>query len=169
MTNNTLGDTPTSVGESAINPKTGRPAGKLQGTLLLICSCLPVLGAVLLAPILPILSKEFASSPGSDALVPLILTIPALMIAILAPFAGAIVDRVGRKGVLVWAMLAYAVLGTMPLWLDTLNMIVLALTAAVGGLTLAIAIIGILSLITMLVMRVVLVRVPQPELVVATS
>ena len=112
--------------ESAINPKTGKPAGKIQATLLLIGSCLPVLGAVLLAPILPILSKEFAGVPGAEALVPLILTIPALMIAILAPFAGAIVDKVGRKRVLLWALAAYGVLGTMPLWLDTLPTIVLS-------------------------------------------
>ncbi|MCX7522274.1 MFS transporter [Microbacterium sp. STN6] len=125
MTNDTLG-APQVLNEATINPKTGRPAGKLQGILLLIGSCLPVLGAVLLAPILPILSKQFASAPGADALVPLILTIPALMIAILAPFAGAIVDRVGRKRVLIWALLAYAVLGTMPLWLETLGMIVLS-------------------------------------------
>lgn len=128
MTNDVVGGSPgvTAIAESTINPKTGRPAGKLQGTLLLIGSCLPILGAVLLAPILPILSKEFVNSPGADALVPLILTIPALMIAILAPFAGAIVDKLGRKRVLIWALLAYAVLGTMPLWLDTLNMIVLS-------------------------------------------
>ena len=128
MTNEKLDQTSRASGaqESAINPKTGRPAGKLQGTLLLIGSCLPVLGAVLLAPILPILSEEFADSPGAAALVPLILTIPALMIAILAPFAGAIVDKAGRKRVLIWSLLAYGILGTMPLWLDTLPTIVLS-------------------------------------------
>jgi MFS family permease len=117
--------TPASL-EAAINPKTGRPATALQGTLLLIGSCLPVLGAVLLAPILPIMTKEFASTPGSAALVPLVLTIPALMIAILAPFAGAIVDKFGRKRVLIVALVLYAILGTMPLWLDSLGMIVLS-------------------------------------------
>ncbi|MHC5794804.1 MFS transporter [Lacisediminihabitans sp. FW035] len=112
--------------EAAVNPATGRAAGKLQATLLLIGSCLPILGAVLLAPILPILSKEFASTPGAAALVPLVLTIPALMIAILAPFAGAIVDKVGRKRVLIVALLVYAVFGTAPLWLDGLVPIVLS-------------------------------------------
>ena len=132
MTNeNATAVAPITVNEAVVNPKTGKPAGPLQGILLLIGSCLPVLGAVLLAPILPTLSAVFKNSPGSEALVPLILTIPALFIAILAPFAGAIVDKVGRKRVLVTALFVYAVLGTAPLYLDSLGAIV-ASRAAVG-------------------------------------
>ncbi|HEY5223034.1 MAG TPA: MFS transporter [Microbacteriaceae bacterium] len=122
---------PTTVNEAVINPKTGRPAGPLQGTLLLIGSCLPILGAVLLAPILPTVSTVFKNSAGSAALVPLILTIPALFIAILAPFAGAIVDKVGRKRVLILALLVYAVVGTAPLYLNSLGAII-ASRAGVG-------------------------------------
>jgi MFS family permease len=122
---------PETVNEAVVNPKTGRPAGALQGILLLIGSCLPVLGAVLLAPILPTLSEVFKDSAGATALVPLVLTIPALFIAILAPFAGAIVDKLGRKRVLIIALFAYAVLGTMPLYLNSLGAIV-ASRAGVG-------------------------------------
>jgi MFS family permease len=132
MTNQVAATTaPATVNEAVINPKTGKPAGSLQGILLLIGSCLPILGAVLLAPILPTLSVVFKNSPGSTALVPLILTIPALFIAILAPFAGAIVDKVGRKRVLIIALFVYAVLGTMPLYLNSLYAIV-ASRAGVG-------------------------------------
>jgi MFS family permease len=112
--------------DAVVNPATGRPASTIQGVLLLIGSCLPVLGAVLLAPILPTLTGVFASVPGSEALVPLILTIPALMIALIAPFAGAIVDRLGRKRLLVIALIVYAALGTAPLYLDSLVGIVLS-------------------------------------------
>lgn len=127
MTNNTaLSVEPHTANDAAINPVTGKPAGTLQGVLLLIGSCLPVLGAVLLAPILPTLTGVFSTVPGSDALVPLILTIPALMIALIAPFAGAIVDRLGRKRLLVIALLAYGVLGTAPLYLDTLQGILIS-------------------------------------------
>lgn len=114
------------INEAVINPKTGRPAGRLQVILLIIGSCLPILGAVLLAPILPLLSEQFASTPGSAALVPLVLTIPALMIAILAPFAGTIVDKIGRKRVLIIALFVYAIFGTAPLWLDGLVPILLS-------------------------------------------
>jgi MFS family permease len=122
---------PATVKEAVLNPKTGKPAGTLQGILLLIGSTLPVLGAVLLAPILPTLSGVFKDAPGAEALVPLILTIPALFIGIVSPFAGAIVDKVGRKRVLIIALFVYAVLGTMPLYLDSLGGII-ASRAGVG-------------------------------------
>jgi MFS family permease len=132
MTNQTATvASPETVNEAVINPKSGKPAGPLQGILLLIGSCLPILGAVLLAPILPTLSVVFKNSPGSAALVPLILTIPALFIAILSPFAGAIADKVGRKRILVVALFFYAVVGTAPLYLTSLGAIV-ASRALVG-------------------------------------
>lgn len=127
MTNSaSLTDAPRTMRDAVVNPVTGRPATTIQGVLLLIGSCLPVLGAVLLAPILPTLTGVFASVPGSDALVPLVLTIPALMIALIAPFAGAIVDRLGRKRLLVVALIADALLGTAPLYLDSLGGIVIS-------------------------------------------
>nr|WP_234312303.1 MFS transporter [Streptomyces griseus] len=83
-------------------------------------SCLPVLGAVLLAPVLPRIQDHFEAVPGAAALVPLVLTVPALSLALLAPFAGVIVDRLGRKRLLVVATALYAVFGTAPLWLESL-------------------------------------------------
>lgn len=109
------------VNDARVNPRTGRSADALQGALLIAGSCLPVLGAVLLAPVLPAMSKEFASTPGSEALVPLVLTVPALFIALLAPFAGIIVDKLGRKRVLIVALVLYALLGTAPLWIGPLG------------------------------------------------
>src|SRR4051812_34761909 len=90
--------------EARINPATGRPAGAAPGTLLLAATCPPLPGAVLLPPVLPAMSEEFATTPGSEALVPLVLTVPALFIALLAPFAGAIIDKLGRKRVLIVAL-----------------------------------------------------------------
>jgi predicted MFS family arabinose efflux permease len=107
------------------------PGHRLRLTLLMAGSCLPILGAVLISPVLPKIKDHFATVPGADALVPLVLTIPALSLAILAPFAGVIVDRLGRKRLLIWATLAYAVFGTAPLWLAPLGAI-LASRALVG-------------------------------------
>ena len=64
-----------------------RQAGLPQSLLLLLGSCLPVLGAVLLAPVLPRMQAHFADVAGSAVLVPIVLTLPALVIAMLAPFA----------------------------------------------------------------------------------
>lgn len=97
-----------------------RQAGVLQASLLLAGSCMPVLGSVLITPVLPQLSAHFASTPGAAVLVPMIVAIPALMIAIFAPFAGRIVDRLGRKRILVIALIAYAIAGVAPAMLDGL-------------------------------------------------
>ena len=40
-------------------------------------SCLPVLGTVLIAPVLPKIQEHFAAVPGAKTLVPVVLTIPA--------------------------------------------------------------------------------------------
>ncbi|OSZ59141.1 MFS transporter [Streptomyces pharetrae CZA14] len=100
------------------------PGHALRVALLMAGSCLPVLGAVLIAPVLPRMEDHFASSPGAKALVPLALTVPALALALLAPFAGVIVDRLGRKRLLVVATALYALFGTAPLWLDSLGAII---------------------------------------------
>ncbi len=86
---------------------------------------------MLLAPVLPSMQDAFAGTPGVEALVPISLTIPALLIGLLAPFAGSIVDRFGRTRLLVVALVVYAVFGTAPLWLDGLPAIVLS-RAGVG-------------------------------------
>ncbi|MFE7902918.1 hypothetical protein ACFU3E_36590 [Streptomyces sp. NPDC057424] len=84
--------------------------------MLMAGSCLPILGAVLLAPVLPKIQEHFATVPGADkALVPMVLATPALALALPAPFAGVIFDRLGRKGLLVVAGVLYTLFGTAPL------------------------------------------------------
>ena len=103
-----------------------RQARLPQSLLLLLGSCLPVLGAVLLAPVLPLMQQHFADTPGVAVLVPIALTLPALMIALLAPVAGIIADRLGRKPLLIGAMVLYTVCGVLPLWLESLQVIVIS-------------------------------------------
>ncbi|KQM83555.1 MFS transporter [Agromyces sp. Leaf222] len=107
----------------ATQPVAARTAGFWQAVLLLAGSCMPVLGSVLITPILPQLSEVFGDQPGSEVLVPMIVAIPALIIAIFAPFAGQIVDRLGRKNLLLVTMFAYALVGTAPAWLEDLQLI----------------------------------------------
>ncbi|GAA1936245.1 MFS transporter [Microbacterium aoyamense] len=106
--------------ETAVASRT-RVAGPWQAALLLAGSCMPVMGSVLITPVLPQLSQHFGDAPGAEVLVPMIVAIPALFIAIFAPFAGQIVDRLGRKNLLVISLFAYAVAGTVPAWLDSLT------------------------------------------------
>ncbi|MET8080922.1 MFS transporter [Streptomyces sp. NPDC005303] len=123
---------PAAQDDSVPSPVTvSGPAHLLRVTLLMAGSCLPILGAVLIAPVLPKMQDHFASVPGAKALVPLALTVPALSPTLLAPFAGVIVDRLGRKRLLIVATLLYAVFGTAPLWLESLGAII-ASRALVG-------------------------------------
>jgi len=112
------------AGDVAVDPATGRAAGRAQALVLLFSSCLAVLGAVLLAPVLPRIEDAFAGTPGVATLTPIVLTAPALVVGLTAMIAGRIVDRLGRKRLLVGAMVVYAVVGTAPLWLQSLPLIV---------------------------------------------
>lgn len=128
---NPLAGSATPAAEVAFNPSTGKPAGFPQAAVLLAGSIMPVMAAVLLAPVLPTVSKVFAGQPGATAIVPSLLAAPALVVGILAPFAGTIADRVGRKALLVAGLIAYAILGTAPVFLSSLYAI-LATRLAVG-------------------------------------
>jgi MFS family permease len=102
--------------------------GKAEGSLLVLGSSLTIMGAVMVAPMLPKMAAEFGSSgssgPQAEMLVPLAVTGPALAIAIVAPLAGWVADRAGRKNLLIIATFVYALLGFLPAILTDLGSIV---------------------------------------------
>lgn len=99
--------------------------GRREGLVLMLGSSLTIMGSVMVAPILPKLGAAFGPlEPRADLLVPMAVTGPALAIALCAPLAGWLADRVGRKALLVIATLLYAVLGALPALLDNLPAIV---------------------------------------------
>ena len=100
--------------------------GWMGMVLLMVGSCLPVFGAMLVTPVLPRMQEWFAGVPDAGVLVPLTLTLPALGLAVTAPLAGMIIDWLGRKVVLVVMSILYAVFGTVPLWLDSLRAVVVS-------------------------------------------
>jgi len=104
-----------------------RPQARIgrEGIVVLLGSSLTIMGSVMIAPVLPKLAGEFAASHArADVLVPLAMTGPALAIALFAPFAGWLADRLGRKLLLIIATLCYALLGVSPALLDDLPGIV---------------------------------------------
>ncbi|WP_118184719.1 MFS transporter [Paraburkholderia phosphatilytica] len=103
----------------------GRPQpGASQGAVLLLGSSLTIMGAVMIAPILPKLAAEFVpANPAAAGLVPLVATGPALAIALCAPLAGWLADRVGRKMLLLLATLVYGIVGAAPALLNDLGAI----------------------------------------------
>lgn len=94
-------------------------AGTLQGIVLILPITLTVMGAVLLAPIMPMLMEAFGHIENANYLVPILISIPALCIAIGAPFAGFLADRVGRRRLLIWSIGVYTVCGVLPLAIDS--------------------------------------------------
>ena len=106
-----------------MRPET-RKAGISQGILLLVASALPVMGVVLLSPIAQRLHEVIKSQTSGVDLAPLVLTAPALAIALFSPVAGYMLDKFGRRVCFLAALSIYALVGTAPLWLDNPYLIV---------------------------------------------
>lgn len=97
-----------------------------HGVILMLTAVMPTMAIIALVPVLPLLMREFAAVPGAAVLVPMALTIPALCVALFSPVAGWLSDKLGRKRLLVGALLGYAGFGLLPLLLDDLRMILVA-------------------------------------------
>ncbi len=101
-----------------------RQAGTLQGILLLLPITMAVMGLIVLVPVLPGMMAQFHAVPGVEYLVPLMLTLPALCVAVLGPVAGYVVDRFGRRRTCITALIGYALLGVLPIFLNDLMAII---------------------------------------------
>jgi MFS family permease len=83
-----------------------------------ISGFLPVMAIIALAPTLPTLLGHFRDVPNPALMVPLLITAPSACIALLAPGAGAIADRFGRRPLLLCSMAFYAAGGLVPFAID---------------------------------------------------
>jgi len=93
---------------------TFRRAGIPQGLIVALAGFFPVMAIVSLAPAVPTLLHHFRDVPAAHTLVPLIVTAPGLMIALLAPFVGWAADRFGRRRLILGATLLYGIFGSLP-------------------------------------------------------
>ncbi|OWY64671.1 MFS transporter [cyanobacterium TDX16] len=90
---------------------------------LLLVSTLTVMAGATIAPSLPAMKQHFSSVPNADYWVRLVLTAPALFIAVAAPLVGATIDKTGRKPVLIIALFVYGLAGSSGLWLNAIGFI----------------------------------------------
>ena len=97
-----------------------RERHRLRDLTLLFASSLTVMAGTPVAPALPTMAAAFEGHPSSDLLVRLMLTMPGLCIGLLAPASGWMVDRFGRKPLLLWGTVLYAAAGSTGLYLDSL-------------------------------------------------
>ncbi|WP_321944489.1 MFS transporter [Paraburkholderia tropica] len=97
----------------------------LHGVILAGTVICGTLAPTVIGPVLPAMQFHFASVPNIATLVPLIVTIPNLVLALFATGIGAVSDRMGRKMVLVLSLALYALAGTAPLFLNSIPLILL--------------------------------------------
>lgn len=105
---------------------TERQAGTLQGILLLLPITMAVMGLIVLVPILPAMMAHYRDVPGVDYLIPLMLTLPALCVAVLSPVAGVVVDFFGRRKTCIGALVIYSIVGILPIFLESLSAIIIS-------------------------------------------
>jgi MFS family permease len=116
-----------------------RPSETHEGALtvtLLLASTLTVMAGATIAPGLPGMRDHFSGVAGAEFLTKLVLTSPALSIALCGSLVGWLIDRRGRKMVLLWSIALYAVAGTSGLYLDSPHSVLagrLLLGGAVAG------------------------------------
>ena len=92
---------------------------------LLVASSFTVMAGATIAPAQPGMEAAFSRVPNIDFLVRLVLTLPAIFIALGAFIAGALIDRFGRKTPMLIGLLLYGLSGTSGLYLITVEQILI--------------------------------------------
>jgi MFS family permease len=121
------------------------PASIWVKAALLLLSTLTVMAGATIAPSLPEMRSHFADFSKADFWVRLVLTAPALFIALGAPIAGLVIDRFGRKPLLAIAALVYGLAGSSGFILSALEHIL------IGRVFLGLSVAGIMTTATTLI------------------
>lgn len=111
---------------------------KLRELTLMASSMIAIIGTTAIAASLPHMSEAFANVPNSRFLVSVVLTLPALSVALFGPFIGMAIDRWGRKRIFILSLLLYGLSGTAGSVLPSLPAILLSrlvLGISVSGIT----------------------------------
>jgi MFS family permease len=106
--------------------------------VVLASATLTIMAAAIIAPSLPAMGEVY----GEGVLVRLALTITSLAIAVSAPLAGLVADRVGRKPLLTASLMIYAVSGAAGYFVTSLPVLLgtrTVLGLAVGGVMTAVS------------------------------
>lgn len=121
------------------------PNSLLVKTTLLLASTLTIMAGATIAPSLPAIRDYFREVSNVDYWTRLILTVPALFIAIGAPFVGTFIDRFGRKLLLAFAVLLYGLAGSSGFVLNSIGLILF------GRVLLGLSVAGIMTTATTLI------------------
>lgn len=97
---------------------------KPQGFTMIIAAFLPVFAIVAMFPVVALIIGHFHDDPNAAIKVPAMVTAPGYAIALLSPFVGVLVDRFGRRRLLLVCTFFYGMAGTAPLLLENLDTII---------------------------------------------
>lgn len=129
---------PTGGRRSAPNPlqKPSEAPSKARLFTLLCTGSLGVLTGAVVTPALPQIAVAFEDTPNAAFWAKLVLTLPALTAAAVGPFGGWAIDRLGRRRILLLALSAYGLAGSLGLALSGVVPILLsrALLGVAGGI-----------------------------------
>ncbi|HSX76225.1 MAG TPA: MFS transporter, partial [Shinella sp.] len=95
------------------------PAEFRRNATLLFVSTLTIMSGATISASLPGIAARFADVENVALLSRLVLTLPAVFIALFSPAAGFLVDRFGRKPLLTVSLALFAIAGASGLVLDT--------------------------------------------------
>lgn len=118
--------------------------GKLKLTLLLVSS-LTIMSVITISPALPQMATDFSDVKNAHFLVKLVLTLPALMIAIFSPITGRLIDRHGRLRILWFSLVLYAISGAAGYFLHNLYHILIS--RAILGISVGMSMTIVITLI----------------------
>lgn len=96
-----------------------------KGVLLLGITLLMLL-VMNISPALPIIQEAFKDHPYPRLYVMILFTIPSLALGIFSPICGKLVDVVGRKSTFIISLVIYAISGTVPAFLNSLEEIIVS-------------------------------------------
>ena len=101
-----------------------RTAGIPQGITVVLTGFLPVLAIVTMFPAVGAMIGHFMpTDPAAATKVPSMVTAPGLAISIIALFAGVLVDKYGRRQLLLVSTFFYGLVGAIPFFLENLDQI----------------------------------------------
>ena len=95
-----------------------RKAGVVQGIILIFIFMMPMMAIVALMPVVPAIAEHFSYIPNIMTWAPLVLSAPGLCIALVSPYAGYLIDRFGRKKILIVTLLLYGFGGMAPFFIS---------------------------------------------------
>ena len=98
----------------------------LQEISLLLLSTLPVIVGATISPGLKTIAEEFSTIPNAAFLSKMALTFPAFAFAISALLIGYLLDKIGRKPVLISSLILYIVAGSMGFYVHNLYVILVS-------------------------------------------